>query len=76
MSGNGYSQCVDLALVSRYRYATPGLHRTVSSLPTVIGEVQITPSVEAVNESRVVSTGSDVSTEVHATVRFWGCYTD
>ena len=49
----------------RYRYATPELHRTVSSLPTsVIGDVQITPSVEPVNESRVVSTGSDVSTEV------------
>ena len=48
----------------RYRHATPGLHRTVSSLPTVIGDVQITPSVEPVNESRVVSTGSVDSTEV------------
>ena len=48
----------------RYRHATPGLHRTVASLPTVIGDVQITPSVEPVNESRVVSTGSVDSTEV------------
>ena len=50
--------------IPRYRHATPGLHRTVSSLPTVIGDVQITPSVEPVNESRVVSTGSVDSTEV------------
>ena len=48
----------------RYRYATPGLHRTVSSLPTVIGDVQITPSVEPVNESRVVRTGSVDSTDL------------
>ena len=62
----------------RYKYATPGLHRTVSSLPTVIGDVQITPSVEPVNESRVVSTRSDVSTLYRGstTVRFWESYTE